>query len=80
MEARYRDGVTVEWGGPRSAPRPEEAEIAGALDTLCPGLDYWLHEDSDGTTWMMISLDIVRDGRIMAVPRIDIDATGRDVA
>lgn len=56
--------------------QPEETEIAEALDTLCPGLDYWLHEDDDSTPWMMVSRDIVRGGGIVAVPRVDIDTNG----
>ncbi len=64
------------WGGSRAEPTHLEAEIAGALDRLHPGLDYWLHEDPDGTPWMVVSLDIIRGGGIVAVPRIDIDTSG----
>ena len=66
----------VIWGGSRAEPTDLEAEITSALDRLHPGLDYWLHKDPDGTPWMVVSLDIIRGGGIVAVPRIDIDANG----
>ncbi len=66
----------VIWGGSRVEPTQLEAEIARALDRLHPGLDYWLHKDRDGTPWMVVSLDIIRGGGIVAVPRIDIDVNG----
>ena len=68
--------MSVIWGGSRAEPTQLEAEIASALDRLHPGLDYWLHKDPDGTAWMAVSLDIIRGGGIVAVPRIDIDTNG----
>jgi len=66
----------VIWGGSRAEPTQFEAEFASALDRRHPGLDYWLHKDPDGTPWMVVSLDIIRGGGIVAVPRIDIDRNG----
>lgn len=66
----------VSWGGSRAEPTRLEAGIARDLDRLHPGLDYWLHNDPDGTPWMVVSLDITRGGGIIAVPRIDLDLNG----
>ena len=68
--------MSVIWGGSRAEPTQLEVEIATNLDRLHPGLDYWLHKDPDGTTWMVVSLDIIRGGGIVAVPRMDIDTNG----
>lgn len=74
--ARYGEWMGVIRGGTRAEPTQLECEIASALERVHPGLDYWLHEDPDGTPWMLVSLDIMRGGVIVAAPRIDIDTNG----
>ncbi|MEU8418738.1 hypothetical protein AB0C24_38555 [Amycolatopsis japonica] len=67
----------IDWGGQREgeATRAERA-FAMSLDTLVPGLDYWLHADDDGTPWLLVSQDIVEGDAVRDTLRLDFDARG----
>ena len=46
------------------------------MDALLPGLDYWLHEDDDGSPWLLVSEDFCIGNTIGDTLRLDFDATG----
>lgn len=78
--ADYAQPVTTEeidWGGQRDGG-PTDAELAFAmsLNTLVAGLDYWLHNDDDGTPWLLVSLDLVEDNAVRDTLRLDFDERG----
>jgi hypothetical protein len=66
----------IEWGGRRGQPTGEESAFAEALNALQPGLDYWLHQDADGTPWLLISLDFTQAGTVHDTLRLDFDVAG----
>ena len=66
----------IEWGGEGREPTPSEAEFAGEVRALVPEVDLWLHSDSDGRPWLLVSLDILDERGIRSVPRIDFDSDG----
>jgi len=66
----------IDWGGSREVPTEADAEFAGELERLCPGLDYWLHEDGDGVPWLMVSMDLVVGNAVRDTLRLDFDAVG----
>jgi hypothetical protein len=41
-----------------------------------PGLGYWLHEDGDGTPWLLVSFDFTEGNVVRGTLRLDFDATG----
>jgi hypothetical protein len=65
-----------EWSGDNREPTGDELAFASQLNDRLAGLDYWLHEDDSGEPWMLISMDVVDDQAIVAVPRADFDGTG----
>ncbi len=66
----------IEWGGQRQEPTPAEAAFAETLDVLLPRLDYWLHEDGDGTPWLLVSFDFTEGNVVHDTLRLDFDAAG----
>ena len=66
----------IVWGGTGRAPTPAEAVFAAELHRRLPGLQYWLHADADGTPWLLVSLDIVKNGGVQDTLRLDFDAAG----
>lgn len=55
-------------------PRTDaEGRFLEVLLPLVPDLDIWDRYDRNGRPWLLVSLDIVSDGWIKAVPRIDFD-------
>jgi hypothetical protein len=68
---------SIDWGGQREG-EPTDAELAFAtsLNSLAPGLDYWLHADDDGTPWLLVSLDFIEKSVVSATLRLDFDDRG----
>jgi hypothetical protein len=67
---------SIDWGDRRREPTPAEAGFAEALDALMPHLDYWLHEDGDGTPWLLVSCDFIEGDVVHDTLRLDVDADG----
>ena len=63
-------------GSRRQQPTAAESAFAEALDALVPCFDYWLHEDADGTPWLLVSLDFTEGNVVHDTLRLDFDATG----
>jgi hypothetical protein len=66
----------IDWGGRRQEPTPAEVAFAEALDALLPRLNYWLHEDADGTPWLLVSFDFAEGNVVHDTLRLDFDAGG----
>lgn len=68
------------WGGPRDEPTPAEVEFTDALEERAPmTLDFWLHEDPDGTPWLLVSLTFSggpTGTSVIKTLRLDFDAAG----
>lgn len=61
--------------GLKRRPTPDEQVFAEELTKLVPDVQVWLHNDPDGTPWMMISYDVMREaGGVAATLRLDFDA------
>ncbi|MDQ7806450.1 hypothetical protein Q5425_22140 [Amycolatopsis sp. A133] len=66
-----------DWGGQREGgPTDAELAFATSLNSLAPGLDYWLHADDDGTPWLLVSLDFFKKRAVSATLRLDFDDRG----
>lgn len=52
-----------------------ERTFLDALLTICPDLDVWLHEDDDGTPWLIASRDFSVERVIHDTLRADFDGT-----
>lgn len=63
----------IEWGGNGREPTTAESAFASALGSLVSGLDYWLHEDEDGSRWLLVSADFVEGNVVHDTLRLDVD-------
>ena len=70
----YASVPVTDLGGSRRSPTPDEARFIDgfgrSIEFYC---DAWLHEDEDGTPWMMVSFDFTERGRIRKTLRLDFD-------
>lgn len=61
--------------GVRAAdPTPDEGRFVAALLSRVPQVQDWYHEDADGSLWMCVSLDFVRENGIVQTLRLDFDS------
>ncbi|MEU5259252.1 hypothetical protein [Amycolatopsis sp. NPDC021455] len=68
---------SIDWGGQRGGqPTGAELAFARSLNSLVPGLDYWLHADDDGSPWLLVSLDFIEMRAVRATLRLDFDERG----
>ena len=65
--------VEVVWRGRRGEPTAFERPFAVALHARLPQLDYWLHEDPDGTQWLLVSCDFVIGTAVRDTLRLDVE-------
>lgn len=65
----------IEWGGSGREPSAAESAFASVLDSLVSGLDYWLHEDDDGSRWLLVSADFVEENVVHDTLRLDVDGS-----
>jgi hypothetical protein len=69
--------MTKAWGEDPGGIAREltEAERAflEALGEGPPWLDAWLYRDPDGTPWLIVTLDLLRNGRLYKTLRVDFD-------
>lgn len=63
----------TDFGGPRTTPTAAESLFVEEMGDDVPGLDLWLHNDSDGTPWMIVSLSFTEDGAVRKTLRLDFD-------
>ena len=61
--------------GTRAADRGKIC-VAGALNVRWPGLACWLHQDADGTPWLLVARDFPGNDVVHDTLRLDFDATG----
>ena len=61
------------YGGMDRTPTEAEATFLDALLPVYLDLDVWLHEDDDGTPWLMVSHDMVVGSHITDTLRADFD-------
>jgi hypothetical protein len=66
----------IDWCGRRQKPTPGEVVFVEALNALMSRLAYWLHEDADGTPWLLVSFDFVEGNTVRDTLRLDFDAAG----
>jgi hypothetical protein len=68
-------GFEDELGGENRELTDEETEFLTALLSGRSWLDVWRHEDADGTPWVIISLDLLKEGTIVETHRLDFDGS-----
>ena len=64
-------------GDLEEARTAQERRFLLALPDGPPHLDVWPRADPDGTPWLCVSMDVVRDGQLHRTLRVDYD--GRDL-
>jgi hypothetical protein len=57
----------------QSEPTAVEQQFFGGVSRRVADLQDWYHADDDGTPWMVVSYDVVRDSGIVATLRCDYD-------
>jgi hypothetical protein len=75
-------GTIPGWTASRSNLSGQDRGLTGAetefLTALLSGrswLDVWRHSDADGTPWLIVSLDVSKDGSIVETIRLDFDGS-----